>query len=86
MYPITLSGYSVTVNGSTAMMQYVSSGQMNFVAPQNMGTGAASVAIHNGAQTQTASTMIRPAGPGYFLSTEWDGKRRDGPQHNVANQ
>jgi uncharacterized protein (TIGR03437 family) len=66
MYPITLGGCSLTVNGTAATMQYVASGQMNFVVPQNMGSGTASVVINNGAQMQTSSMTIGPAGPGVF--------------------
>src|SRR5450755_3314919 len=66
MYPITLGGCSFTVNGAAAMMQYVASGQMNFVVPQNMGAGTASVVINNGAQMSTSSMPIGPAGPGVF--------------------
>ncbi len=66
MYPITLGGCSLTVNGTAAMMQYAASGQMNFVVPQNMGSGTARVVINNGAQMLTSSMMIGPAGPGVF--------------------
>ncbi len=66
MYPITLGGCSLTVNGTAAMMQYAASGQMNFVVPQNMGSGTARVVINNGAQMLASSMMIGPAGPGVF--------------------
>ena len=66
MYPTTLGGCSLTVNGTAAMMQYAASGQMNFVVPQNMGYGTAGVVMNNGAQMLTSSMMIGPAGPGVF--------------------
>ena len=66
MYPITLGGCSVTVNGTAAMMQFVASGQMNFVVPQNIASGTASVLINNGTQMLTSSMLIGPAGPGVF--------------------
>ncbi len=56
----------MTVNGTAAMMQYAAPGQMNFVVPQNMGSGTATVAINNGAQMLNATMMIGPAGPGVF--------------------
>src|SRR6478609_8639452 len=34
--PTTLSGCSVTVGGVPAMIQYVSSGQINFIMPMNL--------------------------------------------------
>src|SRR5437879_9949165 len=39
--PITLGGCSVNVNGAPAMMQYVSSGQVNFIMPAGLGSGQA---------------------------------------------
>ncbi len=65
-YPTMLGGCSLSVNGAAAMMQYVATGQINFVVPQNIGSGAANVVISNGARTMTASMMIGPAGPGVF--------------------
>ena len=66
MYPTTLGGCSVAINGTAAMIQYVASGQMNFVVPQNMGFGAARVVIDSGAQMINSSMTIGPAGPGVF--------------------
>lgn len=66
MYPATLGGCSVAVNGIAAMMQFASPGQMNFVVPQNAGAGTASVNIQNGMQPLIGSMMIGPAGPGMF--------------------
>ena len=66
MYPVTLGGCSLTVDGAAAMMQYAGSGQMNFVVPQNMGSGTAKVIINNGTQILASSMMIGPAGPGVF--------------------
>jgi uncharacterized protein (TIGR03437 family) len=66
MYPTMLGGCSLTVNGTAAMMQYATSGQMNFLVPQDMGPGTAAVAISNGGQVLTGSMMIGPAGPGVF--------------------
>ena len=66
MYATTLGGCSVTINGTAAMMQYAGPGQMNFVVPQSIGAGNASVLIDNGSQVITGSMMIGPAGPGVF--------------------
>ena len=66
MYPVILGGCSLTLNGLAANMQYVGSGQINFVVPQSMGSGTASVAVNNGTQMLTGSMMIGPAGPGVF--------------------
>ena len=37
--PTTLGGCSVTVNGMSAMMHYVSPGQVNFIVPDGLGPG-----------------------------------------------
>ncbi len=66
MYPTMLGGCSLSVNGVQAMLQYVAPGQMNFVVPQNIGSGAANVIMNNGPRSMTASMMIGPAGPGVF--------------------
>ena len=66
MYPTMLGGCSLTVNGTAAMLQFATSGQVNFVVPQNMGPGTGAVAINNGTQMLTGSMMIGPAGPGVF--------------------
>ena len=65
-YPTSLSGCSVMVNGVAAMMQFASPGQMNFLVPQNMGPGTASLIVNNGAQVMNGSMTIGPAGPGVF--------------------
>ncbi len=65
-YPMSLGGCSLTVNGVPAMMQFVSSGQVNFVMPQIAGSGVQNVVVTNGAGTVTGSMMSGPAGPGVF--------------------
>lgn len=65
-YPTALGNCSVVINGSAAMMQYAAPGQINFVVPENMGTGAANVIVNSGTQVLTTSMTIGPAGPGMF--------------------
>jgi uncharacterized protein (TIGR03437 family) len=64
--PTSLGGCSVTVNGTAAMMQYASPGQINFIVPQGAGTGQANVIVNNGSQLVPGSMMLGPAGPGIF--------------------
>ncbi len=64
--PASLGGCSVTVNGTPAMLQYVSPGQINFVVPQEMGPGDASVSVNGGSGVQTASMRIARGAPGIF--------------------
>jgi uncharacterized protein (TIGR03437 family) len=64
--PTTLGGCSVTVNGVPAMMQYVSPGQINFIVPNGVGSGQATVMVNNGAQMMTGNVVAGTAGPGMF--------------------
>ncbi len=64
--PTMLGGCSVTVNGSPAMLQYVSGGQINFIMPAGAGSGQAAVIVTNGTRTMTGSTLAGAAGPGIF--------------------
>ena len=64
--PTSLGGCSVTVNGTAAMMQYVSPGQINFIMPAHIAAGPAAVTMNNGSQTMAGTTMAGVAGPGMF--------------------
>ncbi|HLG97885.1 MAG TPA: hypothetical protein VKX49_16345 [Bryobacteraceae bacterium] len=64
--PTTLGGCSVNVNGTAAMMQYVSPGQMNFIMPPGTGSGQATVTVNNGSQMMTGTITMGAAGPGMF--------------------
>ena len=66
--PMTLGGCSVAVNGASAMMQYVSPGQINFIMPTSAGSGQATVMVNNGSQTMTGNVMAGTAGPGMFAT------------------
>jgi uncharacterized protein (TIGR03437 family) len=45
--PITLGGVSVTVAGQSAFVSYISPGQINAQAPDNIGTGSVPVVVTN---------------------------------------
>lgn len=64
--PTSLGNCSVTVNGTAAMMQYVSPGQINLIVPQNMGPGTANIVVNNGSQIMNGSMTIGQSGPGTF--------------------
>ena len=66
--PMTLGGCSVVVNGASAMMQYVSAGQINFIMPVGVAPGQATVMVNNGFQMMTGNTMVGTAGPGMFAT------------------
>ncbi len=64
--PTTLGGCSLTVNGTPAMMQFVSPGQINFIVPASLGSGNAAIVVNNGSQTFHGSMGIAGAAPGVF--------------------
>ncbi len=66
--PLTLGGCSLQINGSGAMMQYVSAGQINFVMPMGIVAGKATFVVSNGTATQTGTLTVGSAGPGVFTS------------------
>ena len=52
--PTSLGGVSVQINGKAAFAQYVSPGQINVLAPADIGTGPVTVTVSNAAGTSTA--------------------------------
>lgn len=65
--PTELDGVSVMVNGKPAYVEFVSSGQINIVAP-DVGTGSMQVSVTNGANTSAAVTATSTTfGPAFFL-------------------
>ncbi len=66
---VMLGGCSVTLQGTAALLSYVSPRQINFVAPENLQSGRTDVAVNNGTQVQTGSVVIAPAAPGVFAMT-----------------
>jgi uncharacterized protein (TIGR03437 family) len=67
--PTKLDGVSVSVNGQPAYIEFVSAGQINFVAP-NVGGGAMQVTVTNSLGTSApVSATAATYGPAFFL---WD--------------
>lgn len=64
--PTSLGGCSVSVNGTPAMMHYVSPDQINFIMPENLGPGMANVAVNSGSGVHMGSAMIAQGAPGIF--------------------
>jgi uncharacterized protein (TIGR03437 family) len=64
--PTMLGGCSLAVNGIPAMLQYVSQGQINFVMPDGVGSGQATVTVNNGPQMMSGTLTAGAAGPGIF--------------------
>jgi uncharacterized protein (TIGR03437 family) len=66
-----LGGVTVTVNGETAPLYYVSPGQINFQVPWDaaLGTGSIMVTV-NAAASNTVSVPIVPAAPGLYPAVQ----------------
>lgn len=69
--PTTLGGVTLTVTDSagtqrSAPLIFVSPGQINFVVPDGVASGAATFAVNNGSTTQTATAKVQPVVPTLF--------------------
>ncbi len=65
--PSTLDGVSVTVGGQPGYVYYISSGQINFIAP-NVAPGPQEVIVKNAAGSSSAFTVTSNTyGPAFFL-------------------
>jgi uncharacterized protein (TIGR03437 family) len=67
----TLGGATVTVTDSAgtslpAELLYVSSGQINYIVPDGLAAGAATVAFNSGSSTQNQKIQLGPVAPGMF--------------------
>ena len=64
--PASLDGVSVSVGGKPAYVYFVSSGQINVLAP-DAGTGSMSVTVTNAGGTSAAATATsQTASPAFF--------------------
>jgi uncharacterized protein (TIGR03437 family) len=69
--PAQLAGVSVTINGVTAPLYYVSSGQLNVQIPYETATNNVAVLrVNNNGQSTTAPVMISPAAPAIFMDSK----------------
>lgn len=69
--PTTLGGTTVMVNGTAVPLVYVSSGQINFQLPFEVGTGTASATVTAGCGTSTAVTFqVVRAAPYLLLAAD----------------
>jgi uncharacterized protein (TIGR03437 family) len=66
--PSKLDGVSVTVNGKSAYVYYISLGQVNILTPPDSMTGPVQVVVTNGATASTAFTaQAQPISPSFFV-------------------
>ena len=66
--PTQLDGVSVTVNGESAFVSYVSPTQINFLVPADVTPGQAQIKVTNSNFTSTVVTVpVQPVAPSFFL-------------------
>ncbi len=66
--PLALGGVSVTVNGISAPLFYVSPGQINVQVPYETGAGPAVLAVNNNGQIASIPFTVAPVAPGLYAS------------------
>jgi uncharacterized protein (TIGR03437 family) len=64
--PTKLNGVSVTINGKSAAVYYISPGQLNVQAPGDSATGPVPVVVTNTLGAATATANLVPYAPGFF--------------------
>ncbi len=68
--PTALSGVSVTANGESAFVTYISPTQINVLLPADLQPGPVKIqTFNNGLSSQTASVTLQAAGPAFFVLT-----------------
>ncbi len=75
VFPTTLGGVSVTINGKQAAVNFVSPGQVNVLAPADTSTGPVSVVVTNSSGPSTAANVtLAPESPAFFTFSQGGGK------------
>jgi uncharacterized protein (TIGR03437 family) len=66
--PATMQGVSATVNGVTAPLYFVSSGQVNLQIPYGTAAGTATLSLTGAGGTATIPFTVQPNAPGIFAA------------------
>jgi uncharacterized protein (TIGR03437 family) len=66
-FPISLGGTSVTINGQSAYLLFVSPGQINLQAPDDSATGTVTVVVTTAAGSATSMVTLGQASPSFSL-------------------
>lgn len=65
--PTAMDGVTVSIDGQTASLAYISPGQINLLAPADSTTGTVSVVVHNnGVDSGAATAQLQAAAPAFF--------------------
>lgn len=66
-FPTLLGGTSVTINGKSAYLSYVSSTQVNLQAPDDVATGPVNVVVTTAGGSATSTVTLGQFGPSFSL-------------------
>ena len=66
-FPTSLGGTSVTVDSKLAYLWFVSSGQINFQAPDDTATGPVPVVVSTAAGTATSTVTLAQVAPSFLV-------------------
>lgn len=66
-FPTQLGGTSVTVDGKPAYLSFVSPGQVNFQAPEDMASGSVSVVVKTAGGSATSTVTLGQFAPSFSL-------------------
>jgi len=72
--PVALDGVSVRIGGQPAAIHFVSPGQLNVQAPQDLAPGTASVEVSGPTGDSRSSVTVKALVPGLFTFGEWRGR------------
>jgi uncharacterized protein (TIGR03437 family) len=71
--PFNMQGVSATVNGFSAPLLDVTSGQLNLQVPYEVGAGTAVLGVNNNGLVTSFPFQVSPSGPGTFMTLDGAG-------------
>ena len=82
--PLSLDGVSVTINGKSAAVYYISSTQLNVQAPTDSSLGTVSVAVKNSSGSASGTATLQTYAPAFFPFTQAGGVSSTTPVYAAA--
>ena len=82
--PLSLDGVSVTINGKSAAVYYISQTQLNVQAPTDSALGTVSVAVKNSSGPASGPATLQTYAPAFFPFTQAGGVSSTTPVYAAA--
>jgi uncharacterized protein (TIGR03437 family) len=82
--PLSLDGVSVTINGKSAAVYYISQTQLNVQAPTDSALGTVSVAVKNSSGSASGTATLQTYAPAFFPFTQAGGVSSTTPVYAAA--